>query len=161
MASTMHRVAPPPPRQRPGKRALRPPRRRAKSLGGALSVTLLSAILPGFGFLWSGRKSLGFLVLPPALTVIGLAAYYGVKQPRAVLDVAFDPTRLQVAAIVLGAGLVLWALIVLTTYFMVRPLPGRAVHTVIGTAFVGLLCLAVTTGAATAACTARACAPTP
>ena len=143
MASTMHRVAPPPPRQRPGKRALRPPRRRAKSLGGALSVTLLSAILPGFGFLWSGRKSLGFLVLPPALTVIGLAAYYGVKQPRAVLDVAFDPTRLQVAAIVLGAGLVLWALIVLTTYFMVRPLPGRAVHTVIGTAFVGLLCLAV------------------
>ena len=143
MASTIHRVAPPPQHERPGKRALRPPRRRARTLGGALLVTLFSAVLPGVGFLWSGRRSLGFLVLPPALTLIGLAAWYGVRNPRAVLDLAFDPTRLQIAAVALGAGLVVWALIVLTTYFMVRPLPSRVLHTLVGTVFVGLLCAAV------------------
>jgi polyisoprenyl-teichoic acid--peptidoglycan teichoic acid transferase len=143
VASTMHRVAPPAQKERPGKRALRPSRRRARTLGGALLVTLLSALLPGTGFLWSGRKSLGFLVLPPALTVIALAAWYAVRDPRAVLDLAFDPTRLQVAAVALGAGLVIWALIVLTTYFMVRPMPSRGLHTFVGTAFVGLLCAAV------------------
>jgi polyisoprenyl-teichoic acid--peptidoglycan teichoic acid transferase len=143
VASTIHRVAPPPQHERPGKRALRPPRRRARTLGGALLVTLVSALLPGVGFVWSGRKNLGYLVLPPALTVLGLATWYAVRDPRAVLDLAFDPTRLQVAAVALGAGLVVWALIVLTTYFMVRPLPSRALHTVVGTAFVGLLCAAV------------------
>jgi hypothetical protein len=143
VASTIHRVAPPPQNERPGKRALRPPHRRARTLGGALLVTLASALLPGVGFVWSGRRSLGYLVLPPALTVLGLATWYAVRDPRAVLDLAFDPTRLQVAAVALGAGLVVWALIVLTTYFMVRPLPSRALHTVVGTAFVGLLCAAV------------------
>lgn len=142
MASTVERVAPPP-RTRPGKRALRRPTRQARSLLGALGVTLLSAALPGTGYLWSGRRSLGWLVLPPSLTALGLAAWYGLRSPRAVLDLAFDPARLQVAAVALGVGFLVWLLVVVTTYLLVRPWPRRTVHTVVGTAFVGLLCLAV------------------
>ncbi len=51
-----------------------------------------------------------------------------------------------------SAVFALWALVVLTTYLMVRPRTRRRSHTVVGTAFVLLLCLAV---AAPVALTAR------
>ena len=143
MASTVERVAPPSRSTRPGRRALRPRLRRAKTLPGALAITLLSAVLPGIGYLWSRRRNLGWIVLPPSLTAIGLAAWLGLRSPRAVLDVAFDPTRLKVAAAVAGAAFLVWLLVVVTTYLMVRPFPRRLSHTIVGTAFVGLLCLAV------------------
>lgn len=143
MASTVERLAPPPQQSRPGWRAIRPRFRRARTLRGALGLTLLSAVLPGTGFLWSRRHSLGWIVLPPSLTAIGLAVWLGVRSPRAVLDVAFDPTRLKIAAAVAGAAFLVWFLVVVATYLMVRPTPRRLSHTLAGTAFVGLLCLAV------------------
>jgi polyisoprenyl-teichoic acid--peptidoglycan teichoic acid transferase len=136
-------VSSPPPRARPGKRALRPRFRRARTLGGALGLTLMGAALPGSAYLWSGRRNLGWIVLLPSLTALGLAVWYAWQDPRAVLNVAFDPTRLQVAAIGLGAGLLIWFLVVVTTYVMVRPRPGRWTHTLLGSAFVGVLCVAV------------------
>ena len=142
MASTVRRTTSARP-ARGGKRARRRPLRRAHTLAGALGITLASALLPGTGYLWSGRKNLGWVVLPPSVTLIGLLAWYSVRSPRAVLDIAFDPTRLKVAAVVLGAGFLVWLLVVATTYLMVRPLPSRLLHVFVGTAFVGLLCLAV------------------
>ena len=151
MASTVHRAAPPARRRQPGKRALRPRLRRARTLPGALLLTLLSALLPGTGYLWSRRRNLGWIVLPPSLTALGLAAWLGVHSPRAVLDVAFDPTRLKVATAVAGAAFVLWLFVVVSTYLMVRPFPRRVSHAFVGTAFVGLLCLAVASPVAVAA----------
>ena len=142
MASTVERVAPQP-RVRGGKRALRRPLRRARTLSGALGLTLASAVVPGTGYLWSGRRNLGWLILPPSLTMIGLVAWYAVRTPRSMLDVAFDPTRLKIAAVVLGTGFVIWLTVVATTYLMVRPLPSRLGHTMVGTLFVGALCFAV------------------
>jgi polyisoprenyl-teichoic acid--peptidoglycan teichoic acid transferase len=82
-------------------------------------------------------------VLPPSLTALGLVAWLGLRSPRAVLDLAFDPTRLKVAAAAAGVAFVVWLLVVVSTYLMVRPFPRRVSHTLVGTAFVGLLCLAV------------------
>lgn len=143
MASTVHRAAPPAQRTQPGKRALRPRLRRARTLPGALAITLLSAVLPGAGYLWSRRRNLGWIVLPPSLTAIGLAAWLGLRSPRAMLDLAFDPTRLKVATAVAGGAFLVWLLVVVTTYLMGRPFPRRIWHTIVGTTFVGLLCVAV------------------
>src|SRR5690349_12962710 len=97
--------------------------RRAKTLAGALGITLMSAALPGSGYLWS-RRRLGYVVLIPFLVGIGAAAYYAADLHRAV-DFAFDPTRLHIAMVAIGAVLLVWVFVVATTYLMVRP-PGMS-----------------------------------
>ena len=42
--------------------------RRARTLAGALGVTVLGAVLPGAGYLWT-RRRLGWFVLVPFLAV--------------------------------------------------------------------------------------------
>ncbi len=133
----------PPSQPSPGKRALRRPRRRANGLAGTLGATLLGAALPGAGYLWSGRKNLGWMLLLPSLTLLGLAAWYALTAPGVVLDVLFDPARLQIVAIALGVGFALWLIVVVTTYTMVRPEPRRRSQTALGTAFVVVLSLSV------------------
>jgi len=63
--------------------------RRARTLAGALGVTLLGAVLPGLGYIWS-RRRLGYAVLLPFLLGLGVAAYYVGDLGRAA-DLAFDP----------------------------------------------------------------------
>ncbi|MEQ4498942.1 MAG: hypothetical protein ABN474_07685, partial [Nocardioides kribbensis] len=60
----------PPTRRRGGARADRR-RRRAEGLPGTLGVTLLGALVPGAGFLYTGRRLLGALVLLPVLALLG------------------------------------------------------------------------------------------
>lgn len=111
-------------------------RRRARGLPGTLGVTLLGALLPGSGFLWTGRRLLGVVVLLPTLALLaGGAAYVG-RDLDAALDVALDPTRLKALAGVLVGGLAVWALVVHLTYRQARPLHRRPWTTVAGHAFV-------------------------
>jgi len=128
---------------RPRHRATRPPRtfRRAKSLGGALGVTFLGAVLPGSGYLWT-RRRLGWLVLLPFLAGLGLLGYYA-QDVRRALDFAFDPTRLRVAAGVIGFAFVVWAFTVVTTYAMARPLGMSRLEKALGGLVVALLCILV------------------
>ncbi|MGA9745836.1 MAG: LCP family protein, partial [Nocardioides sp.] len=77
------------------------------------------------------------------LTLLGLAAWYALTAPGVVLDVLFDPARLQIVAIALGVGFALWLIVVVTTYTMVRPEPRRRSQTALGTAFVVVLSLSV------------------
>ncbi len=124
-------------------RAARPAHRRARGLAGTLGVTLLGAALPGAGYLWTRRVNLGLAVLMPSVSVGVALAYLVGRDPRAAVDVAFDPARLQVAAGALAGGLALWVVVVATTYLMVRPThPGRA-ESLLGGGFVLVLCLAV------------------
>lgn len=113
--------------------------RRAKTLAGALGVTLLGAALPGAGYLWS-RRRLGYVVLVPFLIGLAGAAYYVGDLHRAV-DFAFDPGRLQVASVVLGVVLVAWVFVVATTYLMVRPLGMAILEKTLGVIVVALLCV--------------------
>src|SRR6478735_8113301 len=105
--------------------------RRTRSLGGALGITLLGAALPGAGYIWS-RRRLGYAILLPFLVGLGLAAYYVGDVGRAA-DLAFDPTRLEVAAVVL--------VVVATTYLMVRPVGMPRLERGLGALVVVLLCV--------------------
>lgn len=115
--------------------------RRAKTLAGALGVTLLGAVLPGAGYLWT-RRRLGWCVLVPFLVGLGAVGYYAQDLQRAV-DFAFDPTRLRVAAAVIGFLYVVWAFTVVTTYAMARPLGMRRLEKSLGVVVVALLCVLV------------------
>src|SRR5262245_7471167 len=138
-ASVMH-VAPG--RTQSSHRAPRTSRfRRARSLRGALGVTLLGAVLPGAGWLWTGRL-LGYVFLVPyvAGAVYLLAAMPDLHTP---VEFAVDPARLRGAAAVLGIGFGIWVLTVLTTYLWARPAGLRRTPSVLGAVVVVLGCIAV------------------
>lgn len=132
----------PPTRRRGGARADRR-RRRAEGLPGTLGVTLLGALVPGAGFLYTGRRLLGALVLLPVLALLGGAAWYVGRDLRALLAFAVDPTRLTIAAVVLVLGLATWVAVVYLTYRQVRPPSRPRWHTAVGHGFVLVLCLAI------------------
>lgn len=124
-------------------RAEVPRHRRARGLAGTVGVTLLGAVLPGAGYLWTRRFNLGLAVLMPSVSVAVTVGYLVGRDPRSAVDVAFDPARLQVAAGLLAAGLVLWVVVVATTYLLVRPARRRRTESALGAGFVLVLCLAV------------------
>lgn len=133
----------PVPVARPRHRAERARRRfrRAKTLAGALGVTVLGAILPGTGYLWT-RRRLGWVVLLPFVAGLGLLGYYG-RDLRTIADLAFDPTRMRIAAVVIGVAFLAWAFTVVTTYLMARPRGMNRLEQVMGGVVVTLLCVLV------------------
>lgn len=140
MSTSVRTVAP---SARPKHRAPKPARsfRRAKTLAGALGVTVLGAVLPGAGYIWT-RRRLGWLVLVPFLVAVGAAAYYFADVHRAA-ELAFDPGRLRATAVVLGVAYVIWGFTVVTTYAMARP-PGMSrLEKSLGVLVVTLLCILV------------------
>jgi len=117
--------------------------RRARGLAGTLGLTLASTVLPGSGMLYAGRRVLGVLLLGPALALSGYLVWYVVRDPQAAMAVAFDPGRLTAVTTVAVAVLLVWVLNVVLTYVMVRPGERRRGETLLGGAFVLLMCVAV------------------
>lgn len=117
--------------------------RRAHGLPGTIGVTLLGALLPGSGFVWTGRRALGWLVLLPTIGALVASAWYVGRDLRAVLDFAASPTQLKAAAALIVVGLVGWAVVVYLTYRQVRPRQRPRWHTVVGHTFVVGLVLVV------------------
>ena len=115
--------------------------RRAASIRGALGVTLLGAVIPGAGYLWT-RRRLGYVVLLPFLLALGLVAVFA-HDLETWLVFAFDPVRLRVAAIIISAAVAVWAFTVVTTYLMARPAGTRPLHSRLGLGVACLLCLAM------------------
>lgn len=131
-------------RQEPaGQRAPRPRSWRARGLAQALGVTALGTALPGSGFVFAGRRALGFVVLVPAILLAGYVGWYIFRDLEAALTFAFDPKRLTIAATVMVGVLLIWVAVVVATYVMVRPLGQRRLHGLIGGAFVAVLCVTV------------------
>jgi polyisoprenyl-teichoic acid--peptidoglycan teichoic acid transferase len=126
-----------------GARARRPSRRRALRLRDAIVVTSLSALLPGTGYIYNGRRALGLAVLIPSVTIGILVGWLFPHNLHAALDFAFDPKRLKMAAALLAVALLAWIVVVVTTYLMVRPVPVERWKTWVGGVFVGVLCIAV------------------
>ena len=117
---------------------------RCGSVLHAIGWTVLSAVVPGTGFLHSRRQRLGLVVLLVGL--IGLA-WAGLAMPHttgAALDLAVDPSRLTRDALVTTVALVLWVTVVVGTFVVLRPHPATPRwHLMGGSAFVGVLCLVV------------------
>jgi LCP family protein required for cell wall assembly len=118
-----------------------PRHRRARRLRGALAVTLLGTVLPGAGLVWTRRRWAWLLVLASAGGAVWLAL--SLRDLHAALDLAFDPDRLRVAAVVAGLVLVVWTGSVLVTYLVARPRPLGGARQVLGLLVTLALCATV------------------
>jgi LCP family protein required for cell wall assembly len=127
-----------PPSPRPGRRA-KP--HRASGLLGTLGVTAMGAALPGSGFVYVGRRFLGMLVLIPTVLCLLVGGWYALTHVDALIRLAVDPERLQVASVIMLGILVVWIGVVVATYLMVRPLQQPRWKRFVATCFVVLLCL--------------------
>lgn len=139
---TTTEAAPPQPHQHPG-----PPQRerhrRARTLGGALGVTLLGAVVPGAGLLWA-RRWIGLALLLPTLAALAYLAYEYVQVGlRPILDAVFDPEVLRVGALAGAVVTVVWAVSLVATYLLVRPEPTGRGRAALGAGLAGLLVLAL------------------
>jgi LCP family protein required for cell wall assembly len=107
---------------------------------GALGVTLLGAVLPGAGLLWTGRL-VGYLLLVPTFggAVYALAAF---RDWDALVELAADPAQLRSMAVFLGIGLGVWAATVLATYWWARPLRASRLPAMAGAVIAVLACTA-------------------
>ena len=119
-------------------------------MGGALGVTLMSAVLPGSGFWWAGRRMLGLVTMVAAVTALVAGALLLPHDLHGALDFAFDPSRLEVTSLVLGIVLVLWTAVVVLTFLMVRPFGVRRWVTGVGGVVVATLIVGVAVPAAVA-----------
>ena len=99
----------------------------------------MGALAPGSGYLFIGRKLLGFAVLVPTLLLVGAGAWYFGRDLDTAIDVAFDPARLKIVAVALTVGLLVWATVLVSTYLMVRPAQRTKVQTFLGVSFVAVL----------------------
>jgi LCP family protein required for cell wall assembly len=114
--------------------------RRARTLRGALGVTLLGAVLPGAGMVWTRRRA-GFLLLVPALVAAAYAVVF-LTDVRALLELAVNPSRLRTAAVVLGVVFAVWTCSVVLTYVMAGPADAPKGRMRLGGVVVGAMCLA-------------------
>ncbi len=114
--------------------------RHAQTVPGALAVTLLGAVLPGAGYLWSRRRlGLAILLVSVALLAVGLL---GAADQDGLVAFAFDPARLRIAAVLIAVAFAIWAFTVVTTYLMVRPVQ-RSIARRVGLGTVLILVVAV------------------
>ena len=127
---------------KPGRRKAGP--HRCDSVLHAVGWTVLSAVVPGAGFLHSRRQRLGAVVLLVALIGLVWAAFAMPHDLHGALNLAFDTSRLTRDAVITAICLVLWVAVVVSTFVLLRPRPaGRPWHLAGGGAFVGALCLVV------------------
>jgi polyisoprenyl-teichoic acid--peptidoglycan teichoic acid transferase len=133
------------PYQGGGRRAMRERHRRARGLPSTLALTVLGAVVPGSGYLYTGRRALGGLVLLAWAAAAGALAWYFGRDVSVALDLAFSPTMLRAVALLLGIALVVWAFVVFTSYRLIRPRSRRRWHTAVG--YVAVVALVITGGA--------------
>jgi LCP family protein required for cell wall assembly len=133
----------------------RPAARHAVRSEGGLRFVALTALglVPGAGLIAAGRRVLGGILLALTLVAVGLgvAVVMGGTARERALDLAVRPDALLViAAVVLAVGVV-WAASIAFTGWTARPRRSHRWQRVLGTAFVGLLSLAVLAPSAFAA----------
>ncbi|PKQ31486.1 MAG: LytR family transcriptional regulator [Actinobacteria bacterium HGW-Actinobacteria-2] len=111
--------------------------------GGAVGWTVLGSLIPGVGYLRSGRKVLGFSILGVLiLGIFGIGAY-AILNRQALTQLATNQTVLYAVAGGLLVFALAWVTIITTTHLSLRPRPATAAQRIIGGALVGVLSFAV------------------
>jgi len=119
------------------------PTHRAGSGARAAGLTLVSALVPGLGFVLSGRRKLGAFVITLWVGLLALGAYFGFARRESVIDLLVDPRELLIAAVVVGFLGFCWICVVVASHRLLRPITLSAGGRFAGSAFVGLICFAI------------------
>jgi LCP family protein required for cell wall assembly len=114
-----------------------------QGFSGVVTWTIIGSLLPGTGLIAAGRRKAGWaLLLLTLLLGAGVVAFvlFGDAKSTA-LSVAFDVNDLLQVVVAIGAGALLWALVVLSTHaslrrFTVMTAPQRLLSTVLVTAII-------------------------
>ncbi|MFF0267636.1 LCP family protein [Kribbella sp. NPDC004536] len=129
---------------------------RAKNSSQAILLTVLSALLPGLGLVLSGRRRAGTIVLMVTAALVGAAAYLGLAQRDAVLQLAVDPNRLLIATGLVLLLAVAWIWVVVVSHRLLRPLTPTTLGRLAGALVVGLVCFGIAVPSTIAAQTVMA-----
>jgi polyisoprenyl-teichoic acid--peptidoglycan teichoic acid transferase len=116
---------------------------RAKTVPRALGLTLLSALIPGSGFVMGGRAKLGAFVMTLTIGMCGLGVLVGLTRREQVLEVAVNPDDLLVATGVLIFLAICWIGIIISSHRLLRPATAGPFGRAFGSAFVGIVCFAI------------------
>jgi hypothetical protein len=140
-----------------GTRARRAQRgHRAGSASRAIGLTLLSALIPGLGFVLGGRKKLGAFIITLSVGLLALGAYIGLTRRQSVLALAVDPSRLLIATAVVVVLGICWICVVVSSHKLLRPVSVSATGRLAGSLVVGLICFAIAVPTTVAAQTVMA-----
>ncbi len=117
---------------------------RAGSFRGALGWTVLNALLPGTGFLATGRRVLGGVVLALFALLAVAAVWLATGGQRSAVRAAADTSSLLWIVVGIGVGTALWAAVVVTGHLLLVPRgTGRGQRAVGGLVVLVLLAAAV------------------
>ena len=125
-----------------------PRRRRARSFGSALGLTLLGAIVPGTAFLAAGRRKLGAVVLVLFLLLVGGVAWLANGGRRTAVRAAVDTGSLFWIVVGLALLAVVWAAVIVAGYCMLVPRRTSRGRHVLGALVVAVLVVCVAAPAA-------------
>lgn len=119
------------------------PTRRARGIRGALGLTLVSTFIWGVAHLVARRRRTGGLLVAAFTLLLAAAGGAALGGRRELIRIAVRPDWLTGAAIgVLVLGL-LWVLVVIRSYQVIRPAQARLLARNAGRAAVGILCVLV------------------
>src|SRR4051794_2942666 len=93
-----------------------------QGFGAVVAWTVIGSFLPGSGLVAAGRRRAGWLLLLLTLFLAAVVVGFVVRgdAKRTALSVAFDVNDLMQFALVLSAGALLWALVVLASHLSLR-----------------------------------------
>jgi len=109
--------------------------------GRAIGLTVLGALVPGFGLIGAGRRKAGLTVLVVFLALAGGAAYLVTSGQRTVLHWAVQPEALQILGIALPALGLAWVVVIAATFRSLGPWPAGPVRRVVSYGLVSVLIL--------------------
>jgi LCP family protein required for cell wall assembly len=130
------------------------PRRR--SAFAALTIAVLGVLLPGTAYLVARRTKLGSTLIVLSLALYGGAAYVGLRKRDAVISWAVNPSVLNWMIVGLATVALVWIVVLVTSYKMLRPLTVGPGSRMLGALVIGVLCFAMTVSTATGAQTLMA-----
>ncbi|MEV5960524.1 LCP family protein [Kribbella sp. NPDC051952] len=129
---------------------------RQRSAFAALALAVVGGLLPGTAYLFARRLRLGTVLTIVSIGLYGAAAYVGLRRRNDVITWALDPKLLLWMVVGLSALALIWVLILVTSYKMLRPLTAGPGSRAFGSVVIGLVCFGMAASTATGAQTLMA-----
>jgi polyisoprenyl-teichoic acid--peptidoglycan teichoic acid transferase len=98
-----------------------PPARRPRRLRSVLGWTVLGALLPGTALIAAGRRKTGAVVLVLFLALLGLLAWFVLEGRQTLARWTVSTEHLRWLVVGIGAVALLWAVVIVVGYVLLRP----------------------------------------